>query len=706
MDFKHQIENCNLIGIVRPNKQSTSSKNLITTAISEQTSTKPPHRPFNSRIIQNFILIWLHSDIDEMNDNEFHNSIIELQRVVNTINTFTDIDQCTDFITDIKNEKVLMIISNEFDQNIVPLVHDLIQINSIYIFCKNKLKQKQWTQQWPKVKDIFISISSLCQALKQDAQKCDQDSVSISIISTHSRNLNENLDQLNPTFMYTQILKEILLTINFDEQHIKDFTTYYRENCADNAIQLNNINEFERNYDKYLPIWWYTHECWLYSMLNRALRLMEVDTIIKMGFFIHDLHHQLVKLHSKQSSEYHQLQRFTIFRGQGLPKTDLDNMLETQNGLISFNNFLSTSKELSIALSFASSSLVNPTSVGIVFVMIIDPSIKSTPFASINDVSYYKTEEEILFSMHTVFRFDNIIPIDGNNRLWQVDLIQTNDNDSQLNDLTERIRHEIQGSTEWDRLGKLLIKIGQYDKANELYEFLLDQTDSDREKTHFYHQLAWNKKNQKKYDEAITFYEKSLEIKQKVMPPNSRSFAVSYNEIGSVYEKLNEYTKALLYYEKGLVIQQEILPSNDPGLASTFNNIGSVYEKLNDYPKALLFHEKALEIRQNIDPSNNLTLSFSYNNIGSVYKKMGEYSKSLSSHKKALEIQQKILPSYHPDLAQTYSNIGFVYSEMCQYSKARQYHQQAVDIGNRSLPNNHRRLQQWRKNLEYAKRKN
>jgi hypothetical protein len=33
----------------------------------------------------------------------------------------------------------------------------------------------------------------------------------------------KNLDQLDPTFMYTQILKEILLTIEFDEGHIEEF---------------------------------------------------------------------------------------------------------------------------------------------------------------------------------------------------------------------------------------------------------------------------------------------------------------------------------------------------------------------------------------------------------------------------------------------------------------------------------------------------
>jgi hypothetical protein len=235
----------------------------------------------------------------------------------------------------------------------------------------------------------------MSEVVKQDAQKCDQDTISISFVAANSEKLNQNLDQLDSTFMYTQILKEILLTINFEE-HIKTFTKYYREHFVDNTVQLDNIGEFEREYDKHCPVWWYTHKFCFYSLLNRALRMMEVDTIIKMGFFVCNLHEQITRLHSEQFSAHSHLQPFTTYRGQGLSETDFDRMLQTQGGLISFNNFLSTSKDPSVALGFAKSSVTNPTLVGIIFVINIDPSIQSTPYASIKHVSHYENEVEIL----------------------------------------------------------------------------------------------------------------------------------------------------------------------------------------------------------------------------------------------------------------------------------------------------------------------
>ena len=700
MDLNEQMEKWDIIGIKSPEKKTKFPKNKIATSLlSEQLNIKL-HDLFSSRIVQNYILIWLYSDRDDVND--LLNSIIQLQRIVNTINIFADVDQCIDFLTDIKEEKILMIMSDKYGQNLVSIVHDIHQIHSIYILGKTELQREQW----PKVKGIFTASSPICQALKQDTHNCDQDSISISFVPINNGKTSQNLDQLNPTFMYTQILKEILVTIAFNDEHIKDFARYYRGNFANNTIQLNNIDEFERNYKNHSPIWWYTHECCLYSILNRALRLMEVDTIIKMGFFIRDLHNQIEQLHLEQYGKHQQFQPFTTYRGQGLSKADFDKMLETQGGLISFNNFLSTSTNPAVAFESAQSSFANSTSVGIVFVITIDPSLKSTSFACIDDFGHYNTPQEILLSMHTVFRIGNMIQSKTYSRIWQVDLIQTNDKDPQLHELTERIRKEIRGSTEWDRLAKLLIKLGQFNEADKLYEALIDQTSHDREKTHFYHQLGWSKKQQKKYVEAITFYEKSLELKLKLQGSNFHSIVMCFNDIGSVYEKMNQYSKALLYYEKGFTMQLERSSSTTPSsLVSSCSNIGSVYEKLGEYSKALKFHEKALKIRREMDPSSTHTIAYSHNNIGSVYGKMGEYTKALSSHNEALEIQQKMLPSNHPDIAQTYSSIGFIYSKMSQYVEAHQFHQHAVDIGQRSLPVNHPRLQQWRKNLEFVKRK-
>ncbi|CAF5138496.1 unnamed protein product, partial [Rotaria sp. Silwood1] len=96
--------------------------------------------------------------------------------------------------------------------------------------------------------------------------------------------------------------------------------------------------------------------------------------------------------------------------------------------------------------------------VGILFQITIDPTVSSTPFASIKEVSYYKEEEEILFTMHTVFRIGEVRKLDNNRALYQVDLKLTSDDDPTLRELTDYIREEVD-DVGWYRMGKLLLQI-------------------------------------------------------------------------------------------------------------------------------------------------------------------------------------------------------------------------------------------------------
>jgi tetratricopeptide (TPR) repeat protein len=658
--------------------------------VSAQSKDPGRRRRANIKMVQNVLLIWLDSNIDHNND-DCRNTILQLRRVVNNINTFGDGEQCIQFINTINDNKICMIISDSLGEHIVPRVHNMSQVDSIFIFCGNKEHHEQWTKQWSKIKGVFTEITPICEALKQASQQCEQNAISISFVATGGDATSQNLDLLDPIFMYTQIMKEIILTIEFEEEHFQEYIDYCRDVFEDNEDELKNVDKLQQNYRSEASIWWYTYECFLYPMLNRALRMSDVDIIIKMGFFIGDLHRQIETLHKEQFGGHKAGENLTVYRGQGLSKNDFDQLTNTKGGLMSFNNFLLTSKDRNVSLGFARNALTDPNSVGILFVMTIDPSQTTSPFASINGVSYFEEkEDEVLFSMHTVFRIGGIKSMDENHRLVQVDLTLTGDNDKDLRELTDGIREETFPNAEgWYRLGQVLYKMGQFQKAQQVYETMLGQSTDEREKGNIYCQLGSVKGDQGEYQEAITFYDKSLEIYKQILPPNHLNLGVSYANIGVVYNDMGNYPKALSYYEKALEIRQESLPSNHPDLASSYNNIGIVYKNMGDFPEALSSYEKALDIWQQSLPSNHPNLAASYTNIGNLYENMGDHPKALSSYEKALEIKKQSLPSNYRDLATSYIALGMVYEKMKEYSKAIAFHEEAMEIQKQSLPSNH-----------------
>ncbi|CAF1027616.1 unnamed protein product [Adineta steineri] len=383
--------------------------------------------------IQNVLLIWLGNNIDE-NKDDCQNTITQLRRVVNDTNIFTDVDQCFEFIETVVDKKACMIVSGSVGQHFVPFVHNMSQVDSIFIFCNNRKLHEQWAKDWPKIKGIFTDITPVCEALKEAAHQCEQNAIPISFVGS-----NQRLDQLDPSFMYTQIIKEILLTIDFDQSHLQDYINYCCDVFPNNEKQIENIKGLQDQYHSKTPVYWYTCDMFLYPMLNGALRLMNGDIITRMGFFIGDLHRQIEQLHQEQYAGATAADTFTVYRGQGLSTGDFEQMMKIKGGLISFNNFLSTSKDRDISYVLAESNQVNPDLVGILFAMKVDPSQSTSPFASIADISKFQGEEEVLFSMHSVFRIQGIKQMEENNRLYEVNLVLTTDNDPELSRLTDYI---------------------------------------------------------------------------------------------------------------------------------------------------------------------------------------------------------------------------------------------------------------------------
>ena len=76
----------------------------------------------------------------------------------------------------------------------------------------------------------------------------------------------------------------------------------------------------------------------------------------------------------------------------------------------------------------------------------------------------------------------------------------------------------------------------------------------------------------------------------------------SYNNIGLVYNTQGKYEEALEYYQKSLDIEIRVVGGDHPDVATSFNNIGEVYWMKGDQENALVQHQKARRFRGRTKP--------------------------------------------------------------------------------------------------------
>ncbi|CAF4339979.1 unnamed protein product, partial [Rotaria magnacalcarata] len=607
--------------------------------VSASTAIRPKWRC----MAQNYLIIY----IDDGN-TDCQNTIAQLRSVFNEAIVCNELAHCIKCLDESNHEKAFVILSGSIGKDLVPQIHGMHKVDGIYIFCDNKETYEQWVQEWPKIKGVFTSIKLISESLKTVAYQCSLNAIPMSFVSKQAIASDKlNLDELEPAFMYSVLFKEIVLEIDddSDKKSAQDLVTY----CRGLNILESSLNDFSYTRHIKSAIWCYTKYAFLYEILNRALREFNTRAMIKMSFFIRNLHRQLEQLQKEQFNVHETA--LMVYRGQALSSEDFNRLLSTKGGLLSFNNFLSTSKERDIANMFAASSKdISNVAVGVIFSITIDSSqlrASTTPFANIQHASAFEQEEEILFSMHTVFRVGEIKQSTTNSFIWEVELTLTNDNDPNLARLTKYMKKEIDGKG-WSRMGMLMLRVGHPDEAEMLYNELLENTTDDSDIASINHQLGYLKDNQGKYKEAISFYETSLEIRLKHLQKDDPSLAPTYSNIGSVYYNMGHYSKALTFFEKSNQIYENVLPVAHPDLATSYNNIGMAYYSKGDYSKALEFYKKSHEIYEKTLPPNHPDFAVSLSNIGGLYNRIGDYSNAFKFYKKDDEISKRVLLPNHP----------------------------------------------------------
>ena len=252
----------------------------------------------------------------------------------------------------------------------------------------------------------------------------------------YSRYLNAE----NGSFLCFQLLMDTMLRLNRTDFAREEMIEMCQEQYADSANDQRSIDQFEKCYQYDDAIRWYTADSFLYRLLHRSIRMENIDHIFKLRYFIHDLHNQLAEQHLLYVQSLPQDQPIlTLYRGERMKMTELDALRDNVGELTSMNSFLSTTNDCEAAVFFSGDGALDEPGleVSVLYQITVDTRVAhSIPFAKIHSQSIYKDEAEVLFSMASVFRIDEVEKYGG---LWVVDLTLIDKEDEEWNTLTAHL---------------------------------------------------------------------------------------------------------------------------------------------------------------------------------------------------------------------------------------------------------------------------
>ena len=99
-----------------------------------------------------FCIIWLDAGV---NAKDTRDTEQKLRSIINHLKKFQDVKQCQKYIEQRSpKDRIVMIVSGELGQEIVPSIYKHRQVMSIYVYCIDNEVHKQWADKFAKVKQF------------------------------------------------------------------------------------------------------------------------------------------------------------------------------------------------------------------------------------------------------------------------------------------------------------------------------------------------------------------------------------------------------------------------------------------------------------------------------------------------------------------------------------------------------------------------
>ena len=618
---------------------------------------------------EDFITVWLDSNV-----HQYKHTQNELHQTSNSLEVFESENDCHHFLTTmckLASKKLFLIVSGNLGETFVPVIHDLKQIIFIYVFCQHYEKHSIWASSYVKIGNdrVVIQAQDLFCQITKDIRYTLETTLPINVFRQEKEQSIQDLDKDSASAMWFQLLIDVLINMK-DKSNTKSAMI-----CLCDLLYTNNdqvrkqIIDFKNNYRSEDAVRWYTRDSFLYRILNKALRMKNMNVIYPFGFFIADLHQQMCLLHSK-FLELFCADTLTVYRGQQLSIEEIRKLEMNIGGLISINTFLSTTMNREIAVAYAGERKDE----SVLFEIQIDVRLNNKiSFGSVAEDSQVHFEEEVLFSIGAIFR---IMAVNHVGNIYHISLKISDNEDEDMKRLFDYYysQYEIGQPTTLITLGMFLHEMGQLDQAEYYYRLMLQNSiasDNHDVMAKLHAQLGYVAKTQGHYKQAIESYNRALSL---VLVNNSTTYNELfeiYNNLGIAHRYIFNLDTALEFMHKALDLQISYKERDESALCQAYNNLGQVYRGRKEYVDAEKYFQKALTVfkESNTIPANHPNLATLLSNLGNLYTEMERYDEAIAAFKDILTFQLKVLPSDHPNVGRTYNNLAYVYLNKKEHYK-------------------------------------
>ena len=188
-----------------------------------------------------------------------------------------------------------------------------------------------------------------------------------------------------------------------------------------------------------------------------------------------------------------------------------------------------------------------------------------------------------------------------------------------------------------------------------------------------YFQQGW-------FDQAEPYYQRSMKIRRRLLPPGHEDIVASLNNLSAAYFFQGKYREAKPLCEQLIAIYETVLGKEHPEIATCFINLGLIAVAEGKLGNAEQRFTAAHAIRVDHYEPNNVLVGNSLGHLGNVYFEQGRYELASQTLQQALSILEKQVSPEDPDLEKIVSKLTVALELTGKFAELEQLYPRLVNL--------------------------
>ncbi len=175
----------------------------------------------------------------------------------------------------------------------------------------------------------------------------------------------------------------------------------------------------------------------------------------------------------------------------------------------------------------------------------------------------------------------------------------------------------------YNYIGLCYFELTDYDNAEKNFLLSIEKFNDDfKSQYEVYYNLAFTYQSKQEYDKAEKYYKMSMNL--------NKDYIFTYKNYAYLLFQNKKYKDALNMFEKYNSFGEE---------AEVYNNIGIIYEELNNNKEAVKSYQKSILTDE--------SYALAYNNLGVLYINEKKYDEAAKLFDKAIEYDSSLVDAYN-----------------------------------------------------------